>query len=67
MTKTDKQKKYRYILKKYGPILTEQDFYPPSDNRTAKSMVKDIVGGDNFIDYCEEFFGLLDEEGYYDN
>jgi hypothetical protein len=46
--------------------LTELDFYPPSDHRTWKSNVKDILGGDNFADYCEEFFELLDEEGYYD-
>ena len=67
MTNIDEQKKYKYILKKYRPILTEQDFYPPQDNRIVKSVVKDIIGGDNFINYCEEFFVLLDEEGYYDN
>lgn len=45
--------------------LTEVDFYPPSDNRVWKSGVKDIYGGDNFGDYCEYIFGLLDEEEYY--
>lgn len=53
--------------KKYDYILTEQDFYPPSDDRIWKSNVKDIDGGDNFADYCKEFFELLDKEGYYDN
>lgn len=67
MMNMDKQKKYKYILKKYNPILTEQDFYPPSDKRVLKSNVKDIAGGDNFVDYCEEFFNLLDEEEYYDD
>ena len=37
------------------------------DNRVWTSNVEDIDGGDNFADYCEYFFGLLDEEGYYDN
>lgn len=47
--------------------LTEEDFYPPCDNRTWTSGVEDINGGDNFIDYCVEFYEMLDEEDYYDN
>ena len=47
--------------------LDEQSFYPPSDNRTWKSNVRDINGGDNFADYCEYIFELLDEEDYYEN
>lgn len=47
--------------------LTESDFYPPSDNRVWKSRIKDIDGGDNFADYCIEFFEMLDEEEYYDS
>ena len=46
--------------------LTEQDFYPLSDNRVWKSNVEDIDDGDNFADYCVEFFEMLDEEEYYD-
>lgn len=46
--------------------LTEKSFYPPSDNRVLKSYVKDIVGGDNFADYCEYIFELYEEEGHYD-
>ncbi len=46
--------------------LTEQDFYTTSDNRYLESYVEDIDGGDNFADYCEDFFELLEEEGYYD-
>ena len=46
--------------------LTEVDFYPPSDDRVWESYVEDIDGGDNFIDYCEYIFELLEEEGYYD-
>lgn len=50
----------------YNDCLTEKDFYPPCDNRSLKSNVKNIVGGDNFADYCEYIFDLLEEEGYYD-
>lgn len=50
----------------YDGCLSEMDFYPPSDNRTLKSNVKDIVGGDNFADYCEYIFSLLEEEEYYE-
>jgi len=46
--------------------LSESDFYPSADNRVLKSFVEDINGGDNFADYCEEFFEMLEEEGYYD-
>lgn len=46
--------------------LTSESFYPPSDNRYLKSYVKDIYGGDNFADYCQYIFKVLEEEGYYD-
>lgn len=46
--------------------LSEISFYTTFDNRVLKSGVKDIYGGDSFADYCEEFFELLEEEGYYD-
>ena len=47
--------------------LSEQEFYTPSDERTWKSFVRDIDGGDNFADYCEDFFELLDEEEYFES
>jgi hypothetical protein len=46
--------------------LTEEDFYPPSDNRVLKSYVEDIVNGDNFADYCTDMFELLEEEDYFE-
>lgn len=46
--------------------LTEEDFYPPSDDRVWKSYVADIADGDNFADYCADIFELLEEEGYYE-
>lgn len=54
----NKEKQYYY--------LTEIDFYPPSDDRVWGSNIEDIEGGDNFVDYCEYIFDLLDEEGYYE-
>lgn len=53
-------------LNRQFDYLTEESFYPPSDNRTWKSYVEDIDGGDNFADYCEYIFELLEEEGYYE-
>jgi hypothetical protein len=50
----------------YDGCLTEADFYPPSDDRRLKSNVRDIVGGDNFADYCGYIFSLLEEEEYYE-
>ena len=46
--------------------LSEDDFYKTDDNRYWESCVYDIDGGDNFADYCESFFEMLDEEGYWD-
>ena len=62
-----KQRKYEEILSRYNSVLTEQDFYPPSDDRVWISNVEDIEDGDNFADYCEEFFEMLDEEEFFDN
>lgn len=39
---------------------------PLFDDRNWKSNVEDIDGGDNFADYCEYFFEILDEEEYFD-
>lgn len=53
---------YEYLLEVEGFKPDEQE----CDNRYWKSCVEDIDGGDNFIDYCTYFFGILEEEGYYD-
>ncbi len=53
-------------LHRQNYCLSERDFYPPSDDRTWKSYVEDIDGGDNFIDYCSYIFELLEEEEYYE-
>ena len=46
--------------------LTEESFYQPSDDRCLESYIEDIEDGDNFADYCADFFELLEEEGYYE-
>ena len=56
-----------YVWANDESCLTESDFYPPLDDRVWKSSIDDIEGGDNFADYCEEFFKMLDEEEYWDN
>jgi hypothetical protein len=45
--------------------LNEQDSF--FDDRTWKSNVLDIYGGDNFADFCEEFFEMLDENDYWES
>ena len=58
--------KNNYKFKSRFSSLKEKDFYPPSDDRVLESYVEDIEDGDNFADYCEYIFNLLEEEGYYD-
>lgn len=43
----------------------EDYFYESLDDRAWESYVYDIYGGDNFADFCEEYFELLDEEDYW--
>lgn len=56
-----------YVWLNDNSCLTERDFYPPSDNRTWKSNIEDINGGDNFVDYCEYIFNLLEKEEYFES
>lgn len=46
--------------------IKEEDFYPPSDDRTWRSYVVDVDSYNTFEDYCIDFFQLLDEEEYFD-
>lgn len=55
-------------------MSNEQDFYqtyndwePLVDDRVWESYVENIDGGDNFADYCQYIFRVLDEEEYFDN
>lgn len=47
--------------------LTEEYTCPLIDNRVWKSNIDDIDGGDNFADFCEEFFEMLDEYDYWES
>ena len=47
--------------------LTEEDFYPPFDNRVWKSNVHDIDEEDNFENYCDYIFEYLDEYDYFES
>lgn len=51
---------------KYNDVLTEEDFYPPVDNRYLKSNIYDIYEG-NFAEYSEYIFDLYEEEDYWEN
>ena len=59
---------YDYLLNDDEFFLSEdeQELEIFEDNLYWKSVVEDIDGGDNFIDYCEWFFEMLEEEGYYE-
>ena len=63
---TELDKKIAYLMNN-DFCLTESDFYPPSDNRVWTTNVVDIDGGDNFADYCKEFFEMLNQEEYFEN
>ena len=62
----DDKYKIEDILDDQYDYLTEIDSYSPYDNRVLKSYIEDIDGGDNFVDYCEYIFELLEDEDYWD-
>ena len=43
-------------------LLSEEDFYPPEDDRFLISGIDDIKDGDNFADYTEYYFKVYYEE-----
>ena len=58
---------YNDFLTKDDDEVLEYYIYPIADDRVLESYLYDIDGGDNFADFCEEFFELLDEEEYWDD
>lgn len=46
----------------HGLLLSEEDFYPPEDDRFLISGIDDIKGGDSFADYTEYYFKVYYEE-----
>ena len=47
-------------------ILREEDFYPPSDDRTLQTCVEELYDGD-FAEYSEYIFDLYESENFYEN
>lgn len=48
---------------KYNEVeLTEEDFYPPQDNRVLKSYIEDIDEENNFVEFTKYIFDLYEEE-----
>lgn len=56
-----------HLKNDYDFCLTENDFYPPTDNRNYKSLIYDIDEENNFVEYANYIFDLYDEEGYFEN
>ena len=61
LTKND----FHFLNNKYEDDIYQM-VYQSTDNRVLKSYTRDIYDGDNFADFCEEFFELLEEEEYWD-
>ena len=53
-------------FERYG-VLTEEDFYPPADDRVLTSLVSDLYGGDNFADYANYIYKIYEKEYGYEN
>lgn len=47
--------------------LSEEDFYPPSDDRRLTSYVYDTKYSPNFVEYAKYIYDLYEEEDYYEN
>ena len=44
------------------PVLTEEDFYPPEDDRTHSIGIDDVPGGDRYYDYLKYFWNTYGNE-----
>lgn len=51
----DREKLIEYLDEHY-PILTEEDFYPPLDDRVLSFGIDDVPGGDSYDDYLVYFW-----------
>lgn len=56
-----------FLLFLNSDCLTEEDFYPPQDDRVLETYIDDIEGGDNFADYSEYIYRLYEQEEWYEN
>ena len=48
-------------------VLSEKDFYPPADNRTLQSLIRDIDKYNNFVECSKYIFDLYEREDCYEN
>ena len=58
----DDLKELREYLDKNYPVLTEEDFYPPADERVRSCGIDDIPGGDSYVDYFNWFYETYGED-----
>lgn len=47
-------------------VLSEEDFYPPTDDRTIQSYVEEVYDGE-FDEYAEYIYDLYESEDYWEN
>ena len=47
--------------------LSEEDFYPPSDDRTLERYIYDTGHTVKFDEYAKYIYDLYEEEDYYEN
>ena len=47
-------------------VLSEEDFYPPTDDRTIQSYVEEMYDGE-FDEYAEYIYDLYESEDYWEN
>lgn len=53
---------YKKLKYKQDNILTEEDFYPPPDDRVRVSYIYDIDEEHTYQDYLSYFYELYDDE-----
>lgn len=56
---------YEIDGKSYG-VLTEEDFYPPADERCYRSGICNAPNGEGYYDYAKTFWNRYGEDLYDD-
>ena len=65
--------KLKHILNQQDCYLEDEfyeiynDTYHLEDKRVWTSNIEDIYGGDNFADFCVDYFKLLEENEYFED
>ena len=57
----DREELTRYLDENF-PVLTEEDFYPPEDDRVHSFGIDDVPGGDDYDDYLVYFWKAYGHE-----